>query len=163
MDSDEVVRRLHKAYGVLAKQDLQLLELDANERSITHKLAEHLQVEFHEWHVDCEYNRDGGQPKRVHLAYSVPADDTDAVTVFPDIVVHHRDTQDNLLVIEAKKSSSVQQSQDEEKLAAYVADLGYRYAFKIVFPIGDLADGAIAERDIVEFEPHSGAPLGGNP
>jgi hypothetical protein len=35
---------------------------------------------------------------------SIEANDTAAITVFPDIIVHHRGLEDNLLVIEMKKT-----------------------------------------------------------
>lgn len=43
-----------------------LVEYKVAERALTHKLAEHLQLEFPEYNVDCEYNKIGnGDPKRV--------------------------------------------------------------------------------------------------
>jgi hypothetical protein len=45
--------------------------------------------------VDPEYNRDGHEVKR-----------SDGVIVVPDVIVHHRGTSDNLLVIEVKKSTT---------------------------------------------------------
>ena len=57
--------------------------MDANERSLTHKLAEYLQCEFPDWHVDCEYNRHGLDVKRLAIhSWRVKADDTEARTVF---------------------------------------------------------------------------------
>ena len=56
---EDVKRRVIAAICALYRHDRELLDVDANERSITHKLAEHLQREFPEWHVDCEYNRVG--------------------------------------------------------------------------------------------------------
>ena len=64
---DEVRDRLYAAYHALLRHDRALLELDANERSLTHKLAEYLQGEFPDWDVDCEYNRDGDTPKRLSV------------------------------------------------------------------------------------------------
>ena len=145
---EEVERGLHAAYTLL-KRDRVLLELDANERSLTHKLAEYLQGEFPDWDVDCEYNRDGDTPKRL-LVQTISTDDTDAHTVFPDIIIHHRNTNDNLVVIEAKKSSTSAGSDDEEKLKAYVAKYGYQFAFAVVFPVGSSASEANPSTDITE-------------
>jgi hypothetical protein len=92
MTKDEVKRRLYSAYDTLLKQDRALLELDANERSLTHKLAEHLQAEFPDWDVDCEYNRNGAIPKRLVGTGYVSTDNTDGKTVFPDVIVHQRDS-----------------------------------------------------------------------
>lgn len=63
--------------------------MNANERSMTHKFAEHLQKYFPGWNVDCEYNRNGVSPKLLNLSRiqsivgpSVATDDTEAKTVF---------------------------------------------------------------------------------
>lgn len=62
--------------------------------------------EFPDFDVDCEYNRDGVAPKKIgHLGLYPDDDDTEAETVFPDIIVHRRGTEQNYLVIEAKKST----------------------------------------------------------
>lgn len=148
---EDVRCRLYAAYESLVEHDQTLLELDVNERSITHKLAEYLQTRFPEWNVDCEYNRNREIPKRLtHIRDMVPADDTSGRTVFPDIIVHHRGKADNLLVIEAKKNSTSDGSADEEKLKAYLAEHNYQFAFTVVFPVGILASKANPEIDIAE-------------
>ena len=148
---EDVVRRLYAAYNTLLKHDRALLELDANERSLTHKLAEHLQDEFPDWNVDCEYNRKGTLPKRlIGIKENVSIDDTCGKTVFPDVIVHHRGTTDNLLVIEAKKSITIGGSEDEEKLRAYKGEHEYRFAFAVVFPVGSRASEANPSTDIAE-------------
>ncbi len=67
---------------------------------IAHKLAEYLTPRFPKWDVDCEYNRLFDEAKRLNIRGQV-------VHVIPDIIVHHRDTLDNLLVIEAKPGVEV--------------------------------------------------------
>lgn len=128
-----------RALQSLLREDAQLLEANANERSITHKLAEHLQREFPQWHVDCEYNRDGHEPKRLRLPVrsDVASDDTEARTVFPDVIVHHRDTDDNFLVLEAKKANNTEgDAEDKQKLAAFRNELGYKVAVFVLFVTG---------------------------
>lgn len=147
----DVRDRLDAAYRELIDQDRYLLEVDANERSLTHKLAEHLQRQFPDWNVDCEYNRKNALPKRLHgVKQVVSTEDTDGTTVFPDIVVHKRGTSDNLIVIEAKKKSTDRRSEDREKLAAYKAEHGYRFAFSVVFPVLSGASTASPSTDIME-------------
>lgn len=74
----------------LLDRDLFLLTADANERSITHRLALYLEDEFGEWNVDCEYNRDGHEPKELHLPLAdIDSTDTNAITVYPDTIVQH--------------------------------------------------------------------------
>ena len=84
----EVGRRVLTALRQLLANDLYLLTVNANERSLSHCLATHLHAEFPELNVDCEYNRDGIEPKRLpHLGLYPNSDDEDAKTVFPDIIV----------------------------------------------------------------------------
>ncbi len=63
----DIENKVRQAIQVLLEKDRLLLELNVNERSITHKLAEYLQVEFPGCHVDCEYNRDGHDTKELEL------------------------------------------------------------------------------------------------
>lgn len=148
---DEVRARIEAAYADLLEQDAHLLEVDANERSITHKLAEYLQHRFPDWHIDCEYNRNGDLPKKLAMTVeSIHTDDAEGKTVYPDIVVHHRGSTENLLVIEAKKSTTSSSGRDADKLEAYKSEHGYRFAFAIVFPVGRAADSADVGRDILE-------------
>ena len=137
LDQD-IFERLSRAIEVLIEQDSYLFKADLHERSITHKFAEHLQREFPEWSVDCEYNRDGHEPKRLLLPSISPdpADDGCERSVFPDIIIHHRGqgVGRNLLVIEAKKSTSgSDDGWDELKLRKFKEQLGYRYALFVRF------------------------------
>jgi hypothetical protein len=64
--------------------------------------------------------------------------------------VHHRGTIENLLVIEAKKSTTAATGRDVEKLRAYKAEHGYQFAFSVVFPVRSAASTANASSDIAE-------------
>ncbi|HGF5711697.1 TPA: hypothetical protein ACF25K_004907, partial [Klebsiella pneumoniae] len=89
------------ALSELLFNDHDLLSIDANERSITFRFAMYLQLSFPGWNVDCEYNRDGVEPKRLrHLELYPDSEDVEAKTVFPDVIVHRRGTQQNHLVLE---------------------------------------------------------------
>lgn len=136
---DELERRVIHAADSLLAHDAYLLTCDLNERSITHKFAEHLQRELPEWDVDCEYNRDHFDPKRLDLPprNDISSDDLDAKTVFPDIIVHHRGTNQNIVVIEVKKSTNPEDDEwDKRKLAAFRTQLGYRVALFFRFQTG---------------------------
>lgn len=134
----EVVKtRVITSLSEFYKHDHELLTRNASERSITHKLGEHLQKEFPDWHVDCEYNRREGDPKRLVLNFStIRADDTDAKTVFPDIIVHQRGIQVNLLVIEVKKEDGEEDTHDEEKLRAFGRNPGFGYRYGLFLRLG---------------------------
>lgn len=128
-----VKQRVIAAVVALYRYDYELLDKDANERSITHKLAEHLQQEFAYWHVDCEYNRQGSDTKRLlGLFYrNVPInpDAIEARTVYPDIIVHRRGTPQNLIVIEVKKKHGNQDTKDQQKLEEFTKNPEYDYEY----------------------------------
>lgn len=123
-DELEIQQKVQKALECLLIHDRYLLENNVNERSISHKPACYLQIEFgRDWDVDCEYNRDHDITKELQARPKLIGDnDTTAKTVFPDIIVHHRGKEDNLLVIEMKKTISIQESSrnfDLHKLQAF--------------------------------------------
>lgn len=119
----------------MAEEGAELLDVDVNERSLTHRLAVHLEREFEGWHVDCEYNRKGHDPKVLDLPIDqgVPSNDTEARTVFPDVIIHRRNSNANLVVIEARKEGRNHGLDQRTKLRAYVEQLGYRYAIYVLF------------------------------
>jgi hypothetical protein len=118
------------ALSELLVNDHDLLGIDANERSITFRFAMYLQLRFPGLTVDCEYNRDGTEPKRLgHLELYPDSEDDEAKTVFPDVIVHRRGTRQNHLVLEFKKSTSrVDRQIDLRKLRGYKQQLGYEHA-----------------------------------
>ena len=140
---DELQQKVKRAIDHLFRHDEALFKLDVNERSISHKLAAYLQDEFEdEWDVDCEYNRrnhDNENIKKKLMGLSefpdrVGVDDTKAQTVYPDIIVHHRDNNDNCLVIEIKKTSNARgKNFDLEKLRAFKQQLHYEHTLYLQF------------------------------
>lgn len=135
---DDVRHRVIAAVVALYRHDRELLERDANERSITHKLAEHLQREFPSWHVDCEYNRYGSDVKRLKCPLEgeqTPTDATEAKTVYPDVIVHRRGTRQNLVVVEVKKRGGALATKDEDKLKAFSEDPGYEYQHGLLLTV----------------------------
>ena len=127
-------QRLLLALNRLIENDHQLLSYQVNERSMTHKLAEHLQALFPDWNVDCEYNRKRHEDtKTLDLRVeNTNTDDTEAKTVYPDIIVHRRGSRGrdaNLLVLEIKKSNNLTgRDHDMQKLLAFVKQLDYQNA-----------------------------------
>ena len=136
------------ALECLLREDAHLLKADVNERSISHRFGMYLQSQFPKHHVDCEYNRDGIEPKRIGPIDLHPdVDDTEGKTVFPDIIVHVRGTdKKNYLVIEFKKSTSkVNRGIDRRKLTGYKRDLKYEFALFVELTVGGQADVALVE------------------
>jgi hypothetical protein len=111
----ETIDRALNAVFAFIEGEATLLEVDINERSLTHKMGEYLQRAFPEWNVDCEYNRLGEGRKVLPDPVDIDSADADGITVYPDIIVHKRRERDNLLVIEVKKSTNRRKG-DEFKL-----------------------------------------------
>ena len=135
----------------LCKDD-DLLCRDVNERSITHKLAEHLQRQFSDLKVDCEYNRHGDDdPKKLVVAPGPTwTDCVDAETIYPDIIVHERGHDySNELVIEVKKSNRGDASRDMDKLSGFTDHVPhdkYKYEYTLgLFLMFDV-DNKVLER-----------------
>lgn len=96
----------------LRANDSYLVEHDVHERTICAHLANYLERRIKrvnpELSVDCEYNRNGIDPKKLSRDFGEKHD------VFPDIIVHKRGSNEfNIIVIEVKKSNCT--SDDEEK------------------------------------------------
>jgi hypothetical protein len=129
------------ALSELLANDHRLLDINANERSITFRFAMYLQSHFPDWTVDCEFNRDGVEPKKLeHLELNPDSEDEEAKTVFPDVIVHQRGTKQNYLVLEFKKSTSrVDRQIDLRKLHGYKEQLGYSHALFVEVGAGGQA------------------------
>jgi len=130
-DKANVENLLNEAIRQFLCFDSFLLKVDANERAISHRLAIYIERCFSGWHVDCEYNRNHDDPKRLKIKpRSIQSNDLEATTVFPDIIVHKRGTDKNFIVIEMKKDSSSESDDnyDLDKLRAFKRELGYKFA-----------------------------------
>lgn len=145
-ENPEVSEHVIASLRQFIARDRYLLEVNANERSLTHRIGMYLQAQFEHYDVDCEFNRDGHDPKELNIGTEeTSVYDEHAMTVYPDIIVHHRGSNnDNLLVIEFKKTSSrVGSGKDVIKLEAYKTDLHYRYALFV--ELGTTRNGAEPE------------------
>lgn len=166
---DSAWKALEAAVTAFNKKHSVLMKLAASERAMTHKFAECLACELHKqdlagWDVDCEYNRQGagGDPKQVDglradferlVAAGMTAEDASAAAValgdsgtsiYPDIIVHIRKEQKNLMVIEAKKVSGTTPMSrwekrahdwDEHKLRRLRSEMGYRILVRLIFDL----------------------------
>lgn len=109
----KVVAALREFYA----RETHLLEKDLGERTLTHRLAVHLEKQFSGWEVDCDYNRLGERTLRLPKGSIVSTDDEIGKSIFPDIVVHQRAIPNNLLAIEVRKASNHQPPEhDQHKL-----------------------------------------------
>lgn len=143
INQESIGKKVKEALNQFLHNDFELLQINANERTLTHRVALYLQNLFPNFHVDCEYNRDDHEPKDMQLPGGQPDQyDTHAQTVYPDIIIHHRRTTENILVMEFKKTSSkVTDEKDFIKLHAYKQQLGYQHAIFVEFEVGQQSQG----------------------
>lgn len=148
---DEIERIVKHSLQKLRRLDKDLLDININERTITHKLAEYLQEHFPEFKVDCEYNRYRNYIKRIRSEQDRSREivnlsdiklakliweNKEADTIYPDIIVHKRGTQENnLLVIEVKKSSNRDTGDSDKKKIEELMNRPYNYNFGLFLRI----------------------------
>jgi hypothetical protein len=113
------LNKVVSALGEFYAHETYLFEKDLGERTLTHRLAVHLEKHFPGWNVDCDYNRLGERTLRLPRGTMVSTDDHFAKSVYPDIVVHQREIPNNLLAIEVRKEANHQSPEhDQHKLRA---------------------------------------------
>ena len=141
-----VENRIKNALKRLYHFDEAIIMNNSHERSITHRLALHIGTVFYEWDVDVEYNRNLGESKTIYrtinqLLRNANASDiaSGRKAVYPDIIVHKRDTPNNHLIIEVKKASSRERLDDFDrfKLKAYLLDDSLKYKYAAFIKLGD--------------------------
>jgi len=147
-----ILNKIYQGVYDFLQEDRDLLTNDVNERSISHKLAEHLQSYFNNLKVDCEYNRHGDAVKRLRSPINSDASPEDlGPRVFPDIVIHQRSIdQCNLVVIEIKKSNSNESCDiDKRKLRSFTGN-DYNYQLG-VFLIADVNNSSMKIESLFQF------------
>jgi len=124
-DNLEIQKLVEDCLEIFSRNDSFLIQNRVNERSVSHKLAEYLQKQFQDWDVDCEYNRKGLDIKTLEKINDC-SDQRTTNRVLPDIIIHKRNTDENLLVIEIKIEN--EDSCDIEKLKLFTSTEGeFRY------------------------------------
>jgi hypothetical protein len=112
---NKVITALTEFYG----RETYLFAHDLGERTLTHRLAVHLEKQFSGWEVDCDYDRLGERTLRLPHGTIISTDDHLAKSIYPDIVVHQRKIPNNLLAIELRKANNHQPPEhDQHKLRA---------------------------------------------
>ena len=148
MERVEIISSLAAAYCEVLARDRHLLKVTANERSIAHRFAIYIEHYFRDYNVDCDYNKNLDDSKRSPAYAHQTRNGRESDLVLPDIIIHQRNSEDdNLVVIELKPTGKEEdctanghppQSRclcDRCKLKAIKTDLGYAYAFYVVFPV----------------------------
>lgn len=139
-EAEEVKRLFLHALQDLYTHDSRLIDTGVNERTITGRLAHYMQSYFKDYSVDVEYNRNGDRAKCLYprdfkglvklsselYGYKRKVSSVSGIEelTYPDIIVHSRGNNNgNMLVIEAKKQSSLGETpyEDLRKVAAFTA------------------------------------------
>jgi hypothetical protein len=150
MQRDDAVRLLTQAVDQVIRSDRILLELDVTERALSCRIAHYMhdrELVPPPLSIDCEYNRHFAEAKRLQLPPRRALDrEVRATTVFPDIIVHERNSDEsNLLAIEMKKPGG-SLAYDRQKLLAFRRELGYLHTAHLILGLdasGDLVNQVI--------------------
>ena len=132
---DKVVSAIHEFYA----RETFLLEKDAGERALTHRLAVQLEKQFPGWEIDCEYDRLGERTLRLPRGSIVSTDDHLAKSVYPDLVVHQRAIPNNLLAIELRKAINHQPVEHDRRKLMALTDphLWFAYWIGLLLTLGE--------------------------
>jgi hypothetical protein len=145
---NEIKSRIDNALNELTSQsnDKYLLEHNLGERCIAHRFAVHLEAQFPDWDVDCEYNRNGDELKEMPLSEECKALLRKTDRVVPDIIIHKRGAEGpNLLAIEVKREGQPGEECDNAKLEGYISMIGYSCGLFVSFKSGKV-DEHIAKK-----------------
>ena len=124
---NKVVSALQEFYA----RETYLFEQDLGERTLTHRLAVHLEKQFPGWEVDCDYDRLGERTLAAAAGHHRFDRRSSGKSIYPDIVVHQREIPNNLLAIEVRKASNHQPPEhDRHKLQA-LTDPHLWFAYRI--------------------------------
>lgn len=115
----ELMNIFEKAKEKFLKDEKEIIRIDINERTLSARLMFHLQIlllenesykeTYKPYSVDCEYNRMNEYKIKTLKRYEnfEIDDNSDKIRkIFPDIILHKRKEEDNLIVIEMKKVNS---------------------------------------------------------
>jgi hypothetical protein len=130
-----------------------LLERDLGERTLTHRLAVHVERQFSGWEVDCDYDRLGERTMRLPHGTVISTDDHLGKSVYPDIVVHQREVPNNLLTIEVRKASNHQPVEHEQHKLRALTDphLWFAYATGVLL--------TLARKNVTHSEIYAGGRI----
>jgi hypothetical protein len=138
MTPEYINDRLTAAIDRFLAEGRQLLESGVREEALCHHLADELQQEFPDWDVDTEYDK--LHVNGIPAAKKYISSTGKTRTAIPDIIVHHRQTAENLLVVEIKRLGKMRgREEDRDKLRAYKLP-PYSYQFAVFLELG-MKDG----------------------
>jgi hypothetical protein len=133
------LNRVITALQELFAHESVLFERDLGERTLTHRLAVHVERQFPGWDVDCDYDRLGERTLRLPRGSIVSTDDHLAKSVYPDLVVHQRVVPNNLLAIEVRKAINHQLIEHDQRKLMALTDphLWFAYWIGLLLTLGN--------------------------
>src|SRR6516164_10123850 len=146
---DKVVAALREFFA----REIFLFENDLGERTLTHRLAVHLEKQFAGFDVDCDYDRLGARTLRLPRGTIVSTDDHLGKSIYPDIVVHQRDIPNNLLAVEVRKATNHQPLEHDQHKLRGLTDPHLWFAYWI----GVLV--ILARKNVNDVEIYSGGVI----
>ena len=149
----ELMEIFEKAKEKFLKEEKEIIEINVNERTLSARLMFHLQTlllneiyqeNYKEYSVDCEYNR------RKEIVKILPKEyrelEKKDKQIYPDIILHQRNNEKNLMIIEMKKTYSSDEGGKNENrdrlkfLTSLRKENKYKYLLGIYFEVNKFPD-----------------------
>ena len=149
----ELMDIFEKAKEKFLKEEKEIIEINVNERTLSARLMFHLQTlllneiyqeNYKEYSVDCEYNR------RKEIVKILPKEyrelEKKDKQIYPDIILHQRNSEKNLMIIEMKKTYSSDEGGKNENrdrlkfLTSLRKENKYKYLLGVYFEVNKFQD-----------------------
>lgn len=149
----ELMDIFEKAKNKFLKEEKEIIKIDVNERTLSARLMFHLQTlllseiyqeSYKEYSVDCEYNR------RKEIVKILPKEyrelEKKDKQIYPDIILHQRNSEKNLMIIEMKKTYSLDEGGKNENrdrlkfLTSLRKENKYKYLLGVYFEVNKFPD-----------------------
>jgi hypothetical protein len=125
MDRKEVLALFATGVTELIGDSADSLKNGIGEPNVSAGLFAFLKPRYPGWHCDAEYNRHG-------LEMKIADHEGQVRMIRPDVVVHRRQTDENLLVVEMKMARNGEEENDIWKLRALTSPHGgYHYSLGV--------------------------------
>lgn len=149
----ELMDIFEKAKEKFLKEEKEIIEINVNERTLSARLMFHLQTlllneiyqeNYKEYSIDCEYNR------RKEIVKILPKEyrelEKKDKQIYPDIILHQRNSEKNLMIIEMKKTYSSDEGGKNENrdrlkfLTSLRKENKYKYLLGVYFEVNKFPD-----------------------
>ncbi|WP_454953902.1 hypothetical protein [Fusobacterium hwasookii] len=149
----ELMDIFEKAKNKFLKEEKEIIKIDVNERTLSARLMFHLQnlllneiyqENYKEYFVDSEYNR------RKEIVKILPKEYRELKKkdkqIYPDIILHQRNSEKNLMIIEMKKTYSSDEGGKNENrdrlkfLTSLRKENKYKYLLGVYFEVNKFPD-----------------------